>query len=162
LDHKKPPGPAGPPGTPWATLGYAEKVRSQFLSLRQLGRGHVFSALNCRRISPVTERFLVRAPYSEWVAPADYSPKGHLSPKLWTPRIRYGSRNINVLNYLSAPVARRFCYRYPERRDHPNPLIGLPGRGPGMNLERHCGPRRKARHGPAMNNYWGSARSTLS
>jgi hypothetical protein len=31
---------------PWGlktTLGYAEKVRSQFLSLRQLGRGAVFS-----------------------------------------------------------------------------------------------------------------------
>ena len=36
-----------------STLGYAEKVRSQFLSLRQLGRSRLFSAQLCWQLSPV-------------------------------------------------------------------------------------------------------------
>jgi NAD(P)-dependent dehydrogenase (short-subunit alcohol dehydrogenase family) len=35
------------------TLGYAEKVRPQFLSLRQLGRSRLFSARGCGQLSPV-------------------------------------------------------------------------------------------------------------
>src|SRR3982074_3124301 len=37
----------------WTTLGFAEKVGSQFLSLRQLGRSRVFSARTCRQLSPL-------------------------------------------------------------------------------------------------------------
>jgi hypothetical protein len=36
------------------TLVCVEKVRSQFLSLRHVGRGSVFSRRNCRQLSPVT------------------------------------------------------------------------------------------------------------
>src|SRR4051794_32059081 len=36
------------------TLVYAEKVGSQFLSLRQLGRSAAFSTETCRQLSPVT------------------------------------------------------------------------------------------------------------
>src|SRR3981189_1178655 len=51
-------GPLPPlPGTTsararWSTLAYAEKVRAQFLSLRQLGRSPVFSARTCWQLSP--------------------------------------------------------------------------------------------------------------
>src|SRR5258705_3891689 len=34
-------------GARWSTLAYVEKVRPQFLSLRQLGRSRVFSARTC-------------------------------------------------------------------------------------------------------------------
>jgi hypothetical protein len=37
----------------WSTLGYMEKVRPQFLSLRQLGRSRIFSARDCWQLSPV-------------------------------------------------------------------------------------------------------------
>jgi hypothetical protein len=43
-----------PPGT----LIYAEKVRPQLLSLRQLGRNRPFSARGCWQFSPVLAAFL--------------------------------------------------------------------------------------------------------
>src|SRR3984893_15155743 len=36
----------------WSTLTYVEKVRPQFLSLRQLPQGPVFSGLTCWQLSP--------------------------------------------------------------------------------------------------------------
>jgi hypothetical protein len=36
------------------TMEYLEKVRSQFLSLRQLGRSYSFSGITCWQLSPVT------------------------------------------------------------------------------------------------------------
>ena len=39
-------------GTRRSTLTYVEKVRPQFLSLRQLGRSHVFSERTCWQLSP--------------------------------------------------------------------------------------------------------------
>ena len=43
----------GPARIPWTTLGYVEKVRPQFLSLRHLTRGHAFSARTPRQLGPV-------------------------------------------------------------------------------------------------------------
>jgi hypothetical protein len=40
-------------GVRWSTLAYVEKVRSQFLSLRQVDRTRVFSARSYWQISPV-------------------------------------------------------------------------------------------------------------
>jgi hypothetical protein len=41
-------------GARWSTLAYVEKVRPQFLSLRQLGRSYSFSGITCWQLSPVT------------------------------------------------------------------------------------------------------------
>src|SRR3982075_893697 len=38
----------------WSTLAYVEKVRPQFLSLRQIGRRCVFSERSRRQLSPLT------------------------------------------------------------------------------------------------------------
>jgi hypothetical protein len=40
-------------GARWGALVYVEKVRSQFLSLRQLGSILLFSARECGQLSPV-------------------------------------------------------------------------------------------------------------
>ena len=40
-----------------ATLLYAEKVRTQFLSLRQLGRGPYILCRDCRQLSPILAAF---------------------------------------------------------------------------------------------------------
>jgi hypothetical protein len=84
------------PGPPLSYAGCLEKVRSQFLSLRQLVRvsflaikpnssGDFSSEL--RTLDRQTRPIILR--------------KARFSPKLWTPPIRYGSRNLNVLSYLS-------------------------------------------------------------
>jgi hypothetical protein len=40
--------------TRWSILAYVEKVRTQFLSLRQIAQGRVFSGRTCWHLSPVT------------------------------------------------------------------------------------------------------------
>ena len=81
----------------WSTLGYVEKVRPEFLSLRQLGRSRLFSAQLCWQVSPVLAAI-------SGLSSGRLNRQGqlvllqmtHFSQELWTLRIRYGSPNSSV------------------------------------------------------------------
>jgi hypothetical protein len=85
------------------TLVYAEKVRPQFLSLRQLAQGRVFSGRTRWQLSPVA---VAISNLSSGLPNRHNRPiilrKAGFSPNLRTPTIRYGSRNLIVSSYLSA------------------------------------------------------------
>jgi hypothetical protein len=82
-------------------LAHAEKVRTQFLSLRQLGRSPVFSERTYWQLSPAAAPIFslgLRTPNRQ--GRPIFLRMAHSSPKLWTPKIRYGSRNSNVSRSL--------------------------------------------------------------
>ena len=81
----------------WTALEYVEKVRPEFLSLRQLGRSRLFSAQLCWQVSPVLAAI-------SGLSSGRLNRQGqlvllqmtHFSQELWTLRIRYGSPNSSV------------------------------------------------------------------
>ena len=80
-----------------STLTYVEKVRPQFLSLRQLGRSRLFSAQLCWQLSPILAAIFDSSSgrlFGE--GSSFFSKMAHFSLELWTPRFRYGSPNSSV------------------------------------------------------------------
>jgi len=84
--------------TRWAqTLNENPYREFESLSLRHLSRSRMFSGRVCRAIKPNSGTdfsFELRTPSRQ--GELVILRKAHLSPKLWTPRIRYGARNSNV------------------------------------------------------------------
>jgi hypothetical protein len=79
-----------------------EKVRTQFLSLRQNTPGNMFSGRFREQIEPNIRPFLIRV-RDYWLAELlCYSPKGSFSPNLWTPAIQYGSRKPSCFGLLTS------------------------------------------------------------
>jgi hypothetical protein len=78
------------------TLVYAEKVRPQFLSLRQLGRSRVFSTRTCWQLPSSSSDFIFELRISNRQSRHILLRMAHFSPELWTLLIWYGSRNSNV------------------------------------------------------------------
>jgi hypothetical protein len=90
------------------TPAHVEKVRTQFLSLRQLIQGGVFSGRTPWQLSPVTEPFLIQASDSKRTKLAYYSPKDPFlsGPHDFTHSVRFAK--CVRFELLKSPCRKRF------------------------------------------------------
>jgi hypothetical protein len=90
-------------GTRSSTPPYAEKVRSQVLSLRQIGRRAVFSERSPWQFSPISKAIsnlssgLLTGGNAQFVLR-----KACFSLNLWTPAVLYGSRKSNCFEFFTS------------------------------------------------------------
>jgi hypothetical protein len=112
-------GKPDPPGVAQTTLVYAEKVRPQFLSLRQFSQGHVFSGRTRWQLSPSCRGISNSSsglpnPHNRSVILRN----ARFSPDLCTSPIDTVLETRSFSSYLSVH-RKRGCSFHSARRKHP-------------------------------------------